>query len=102
MPIQQPINPQPQQQQVIQVHGEEGAKAYQLPPNSSTLLLDEAQSVVWLKTTDGAGYPTVTGYEIQPIKTKVQKEYTSLEERIKRIEDDIYGGQSDTSGTQRK
>lgn len=101
MPVQQPIAPQPQPQQVIRVHGEEGAKAYSLPPNSSILLLDETQNVVWLKTTDGAGYPTVAGYEIQPIQNKIQREYGSLEERIKRIEEDIYGSQSNSTNAKR-
>lgn len=65
--FQQPIvTSQPQSQQVVRVHGEDGAKAYNLPPNSSALLLDETQNIVWLKMTDGAGYPTVTGYEINP------------------------------------
>lgn len=100
VPFQQVQPPQPQQtpQAVIRVHGAEGAKAYSLPPNSSVLLLDETQNVVWLKMTDGAGYPTVTGYEIKPLEDKSKKEFSSLEERIKRIEDDIYGGQSNSSG----
>lgn len=54
-------------QEVIRVHGEEGAKAYQMAPNSSILLLDETAPIVWLKTTDGASYPTITGYKIEPI-----------------------------------
>ena len=54
--------------EVIRVHGEEGAKAYQMPPNSSVLLLDETAPIVWLKTTDGASYPTITGYNITPIE----------------------------------
>lgn len=37
--------------------------------NDEAILLDETQPVVWLKTTDGAGYPTVTGYSITPFKT---------------------------------
>lgn len=98
VPIQQQ-QPVQQQQAVIRVHGEEGAKAYSLPPNSSILLLDETKNVVWLKMTDGAGYPTTTGYEIKPIENKVNNEYESLEERIKRIEDDIYGKQSNTAST---
>ena len=61
-----PIVPQPQKHTVIRVHGEEGAKDYNMGPNSEIILLDETQPVVWLKTTDGAGYPTVTGYDITP------------------------------------
>lgn len=60
--VQQP----PVKTEVIRVHGEEGAKAYPLAPNSSIILMDETEPVVWLKTTDGAGYPTVTGYDITP------------------------------------
>lgn len=59
---------QPQVQSVIRVHGIEGAKAYNLPPNSSILLLDETQNVIWLKMTDGAGYPTISGYTITPVE----------------------------------
>lgn len=95
------VTSQPQSQQVVRVHGEDGAKAYNLPPNSSALLLDETQNIVWLKMTDGAGYPTVTGYEINPIQNKVEKEYSSLEDRIRRIEEDIYGSQSNSASNQR-
>lgn len=63
-----PMNPPMQKHGVIRVHGEEGAKAFSMPANDEAILLDETQPVVWLKTTDGAGYPTVTGYSISPYK----------------------------------
>ncbi len=37
-----------------------------MPPNSSILLLDETAPIVWLKMTDGAGYPTLNPYDIAP------------------------------------
>ena len=58
--------PMPQRTEVIRVHGEEGANAFMMAPNSSAIFLDETQPSVWLKTTDGAGYATVTGYDITP------------------------------------
>lgn len=64
-----PFMPQRQKHGVIRVHGEEGAKAFAMTANDEAILLDETQPVVWLKTTDGAGYPTVTGYSIAPFKT---------------------------------
>lgn len=70
-------------QQIVKVNGENGARAYQLPPNGSILLLDETAPIVWLKQTDGAGYPTVTPYKIEPY---VKPEEPSLEALIKRIE----------------
>lgn len=68
-----------------------------MPPNSSVLLLDETQNVVWLKMTDGAGYPTVSGYTITPIENQEKNEYSSLEERIKRIEEDLYAKSNTTN-----
>lgn len=57
-----------QRTEVIKVNGEGGAKAFQMAPNSSVLLLDETAPIVWLKTTDGAGYPAITPYSITPYK----------------------------------
>lgn len=37
---------------VVTVNGENGAQAYPLAPNSSALLLDESQPLVWLVKTD--------------------------------------------------
>ena len=53
-------------QEVVRVNGKNGAEAFQMLPNSSILLLDETAPIVWLKTTDGAGYPTITPYDISP------------------------------------
>ena len=80
-----------QKQEVTKVNGRNGAEAYQLPPNSSVLLLDTSAPVVWLKTTDGASYPTITGYNISPIVEKSNQPAASaqlkqLEERVANIE----------------
>lgn len=50
---QQPILPK---MEVVKVNGENGARAYSMGPNSSALLLDESGLMIWLVTTDGAGY----------------------------------------------
>ena len=47
----------PQRCQVIKVNGRNGADAFRMAADSSVLLLDENDPIVWLKTTDGAGYP---------------------------------------------
>lgn len=51
---------------VVTVNGENGAQAYPMAPNSSALLLDESQPLVWLVKTDGAGYKTVSAFNITP------------------------------------
>src|SRR5690606_5947885 len=77
---------QAQHMEIIKVSGEPGAKAYQMAPNSSILLLDETAPLVWLKTTDGAGYPTITPYSIAPYKAEPPVDVKSLEQRIARLE----------------
>lgn len=88
MPIQS-MHPQVQQTQVVKVNGENGARAYQMGANSSALLLDESGLMVWLATTDGAGYKTVSAYDITPHQAAQQPDYGSLESRIKRLEEII-------------
>ena len=97
----QPFQPQPvapvmptAQQQVVRVSGENGAKTYQIGANSSALLLDESGLMVWLVTSDGAGYKTVSAYDIKPHKEDQKPDYNSLESRIKRLEDVINGRNS--------
>ena len=52
--------------QVTRVNGRNGADAFRMAPNSSILLMDENDPIVWLKKTDGAGYATVTPYTVTP------------------------------------
>ena len=85
MPVQQPT------MQVVKVNGENGAKAYQMGANSSALLLDESGMMVWLVTTDGAGYKSVSAYDIVPHKDAPVPDYGSLESRIKKLEETVNG-----------
>ena len=48
--------------QITRVNGRNGAEAFRMAPNSSILLMDENDPIVWMKQTDGAGYATVSGY----------------------------------------
>ena len=75
--------------QIIKVNGRGGAEAYQMPPNSQTLLLDETEPIIWLKQTDGAGYPTLTAYDIKPHEEAPVPDMRNLEERIRKIEEAI-------------
>ena len=76
-----------QRWEIIRVNGENGAKALQMPPNSSVLLLDESAPIVWLKTTDGAGYPQLSAYEIKPHTLQTTVDGNNLEARIRRLEE---------------
>ena len=78
-------------QQVVKVNGENGAKAYQMGANSSALLLDESGTMVWLVTSDGAGYKSVSAYDIMPHKTVPAPDYGTLETRIQKLEEIVNG-----------
>lgn len=53
-PMQQPAA---QNQQIIWVQGEEGAKAYMVAAGNSVLLMDSETSTFYIKTTDNSGMP---------------------------------------------
>ena len=59
---------QPPRDGLIRVTGMEGARAYQMPPNSAVALFDGGQDVFYVKTTDGAGFPTIRAYSFQPME----------------------------------
>lgn len=87
-------------QEVVKVNGINGVNAYQMPPNSSALLLDTTASIVWLVQTDGAGYKTSTAYDIVPHVSEEEVQFKSLEERIAKIEEML--NESNTKSTTRK
>ena len=78
------------QQRIVRVNGKPGAEAFQMAPNSEALLLDETAPIVWLKITDGAGYPRLIPYDITPHEEE-QIDYQSFDERLKRLEEAING-----------
>ena len=90
------MQPQPiyQQQvpsfQITKVNGENGAKAFQMPPNSSIILLDESNPKVYIKETDGASYPKLSVYKLVPdIDEKKEDEEKVSEDQIKKLEERI-------------
>lgn len=80
--------------EVIRVNGKNGADSFQMGANSSVLLLDTTNPLVWFVQTDGAGYKTCTPYKIEPYVEAVVADNNSLEARVKRIED-MLNGKSD-------
>ena len=88
--------------QVVRVNGENGARAYTIGANSSALLLDESGLLVWLVTSDGAGYKTVSAYDITPHQAAPQPDYSSLESRITRLEGLINGNTTDSTAARKR
>jgi hypothetical protein len=108
---QMPQNPymQPAQQQpalpkmeVVKVNGENGARAFSMGPNSSAILLDESGTMIWLVTTDGAGYKTVGAFDITQHQAAPAPDFNALEQRIARLEGLINGTATDSSDARSK
>lgn len=86
-PYQQPIDG------LVRVTGMEGAKAYQLPPNSTMPLFDGDEDIFYVKSTDGAGFPTVRAFRFEPIQEQpaqnadyvTRAEFAQFVQQIKEI-----------------
>lgn len=103
-PAQSPYNPMPQPpvMQVVRVNGRGGAEAYSIGPNSSALLLDESGRIVWAVTTDGAGYKTISPYDIVPHQDAPAPDYSGLESRITRLEGLMDGFTANTPAARKR
>ena len=86
---------QPQQNGIIWVSGEAGAKSYQIAPNTTVQLWDSEAQVIYLKSADNSGMPSmkIIDYTIrdtsQPQSALMrQPEYVTHEE-LSAFEDKI-------------
>lgn len=72
-----------QPNQLIRVNGMDGAKAYQMSPNSTVALFDANEDIMYIKSSDGAGFPTIRTFsfkEILPEASSAAPNYISREE----------------------
>jgi hypothetical protein len=78
------LSPYPQQQSagLIRVTGMDGAKMYQLSPNSAVALFDANEDIFYIKTTDGAGFPTIRSYKFAPIDMQNQINQLQLQSAL--------------------
>ena len=90
---------QQQRSEITRVNGRNGADALQLAPNSSALVLDINDPIVWFVSTDGAGYKTCLPYLISPYKaateSSIEESVTKINARLDRIEERMRIGKSD-------
>lgn len=87
----QPMQYQQAQQQtnMIQVNGIEGAKAYQMPANASMVLFDANADVMYLKRTDGGGYPTIDTFTFQRAEMQQQAVPTVSVDEFQALKDEV-------------
>ena len=82
--------------EIIEVNGEAGAQSIRMAPNSSVILADKTGATVWFAMTDGAGYLTVTPYDLVPHKTQSQNTIDDLAQRVSQLEEIINARQSNS------
>lgn len=63
----QRMNQFSQPQSLIKVNGVGGASAYQMAPNSTVALFDNNDDIMYVKNTDGAGFPSIRVFRFEEI-----------------------------------
>lgn len=80
----QQIVPQEQPQNLIRVNGIDGAKAYQMNANSTVALFDANEDILYIKNTDGAGFPSIRTFKFEEVnettKSEEKQDYISRKE----------------------
>ena len=70
-PVQMPVQPAQQPQQnnngILWVSGEVGAKSYLVAPGTSVLLMDSDDTVFYLKTADQSGMPSLRTFKYSEV-----------------------------------
>lgn len=74
---QQPQNPynKPQMKQYTFVNGIEGAKAYQMMPNQTMLLMDSDNYMCYMKTSDMSGKSAVRYFKMEEVDEATAREF---------------------------
>lgn len=80
-----------QSQGLLKVNGIDGARAYQMQPNSVLALFDANEDLFYVKSSDAGGFATITTYSFQKLEQPVampvgefvtRKEFDELKELI--------------------
>lgn len=77
---QAPLLPQAQPQSIQYVNDRASVDSYQLPANSSVILMDSNQARFYVKQTDASGAATVKSYDFKETEKEKPKEYVTKEE----------------------
>ena len=83
--------------EITQVNGRAGAENFRMAPNSSYLLLDSNDPIVWVVKTDGGGLLTATAWDISPHTEPQPVDINSLQARIQALEEKL--NEQSNSGT---
>lgn len=80
--------------ELVRVSTIESAKAYKMPANSTQAMFHDSENIMFIKSTDGAGFANLRVFKFEEINTNpvVNEEYvkrTELEEILNRFKADL-------------
>ena len=74
--------PQPQSNGITWVSGEIGAKSFLMAPGNTVMLMDSESSKFYIKSTDGAGMPTIRTFEYKECAQNAPQAISSNENNM--------------------
>ena len=93
--------PQPQQQSIQYVKDRQSAESYQMPENSSAILMDQNLSRFYMKQTDASGVATIKAYDFKEAETEKPVEYVTKSE-FEKFKATMKGGRNESTNESRK
>ena len=75
-----PYIPQAQPQTIQYVNGKQSAESYQMPANSSVILMDSNLARFYMKQTDASGMATIKSYDFKEAEEEKPAEYVTKQE----------------------
>ena len=89
------FQPFQQKQELIRVNGLEGAKNYPLSPGSTIALFDAESDIMYIKTMDAGGFPSIRTFSFMEMTSKptdtTETRLSAIEEEIASIKEVLNG-----------
>ena len=96
-----PIVPQVQQQNIQYVNGKQSAESYQMPANSSVILMDSNLPRFYMKQTDASGLASIHAYDFKEVEEEKPQEYVTKQE-FEKFKATMKGARHESSNDVRK
>ncbi len=96
-----------QRQELIRVNGLDGAKAYQMMANSVVALFDANADLMYIKSTDGAGFPSIRVFSFSeqvqndaPVQNGSGETYSQILQTLDEIKEMLSNGKQSVRSKQ--